>query len=135
MQAKMRSLGGSAATLSAPPADLAAFERWNEEFEVLAHINHIEHLLAEQEALRESYAELVPAKMSYRAFWARYYEERVLQQQEERRFALLRRNQEIGRTGSPGPLSLSSWEDQSGAGDGWDDDGWLGGRRRGGLLG
>jgi len=98
--AKMRALGADVAALRAPAADGAGFARWSEEFEVLERTARIEALLAEQarcgaprqpsraeprpplawqEALRESYAALVPSAMSYRAFWARYFfEERQL---------------------------------------------------------
>jgi len=68
-----------------------SFEEWASAFNIGAHTETITHLLTSNESVREFHTRLVPAQVSYRDFWCRYYYRvHKLEEEEQRRAALLK---------------------------------------------
>lgn len=68
-----------------------AFEEWASTFNIGAFTETITHLLTSNESVREFHTRLVPAQVSYRDFWCRYYYRmHKLDQEEQRRAALVK---------------------------------------------
>jgi len=77
-----RAIATNHANWTRPVADAAGFSAFCDGFELLAHTERIEALLREQPPLRATHQALVPAVLSYRVFWERYfYEVELLQRQ------------------------------------------------------
>ena len=71
---------------------LHGFQRWCTTFELLEYTEQIESLLKDTPPLRAMHGALVPARVSYRDFWQRYfYQLHLLHHQEQRRVELLKR--------------------------------------------
>ena len=104
---RVRNMQGDESTYLGSPSDVMGFEQWCGGFELLSYTQRIEALLRDTDTLRAMHSALVPDKVSYRTFWQRYfYHLEVLEQQERKRVALLRK-------AAPQADSF-----------GWDDDNW-----------
>jgi hypothetical protein len=77
-------------TYTDAPSD-TAFTEWASSFNIGAYTEAITHLLTTNESVREFHTLLVPAQVSYRDFWCRYYyRSHKLEQEEIRRAALVK---------------------------------------------
>jgi len=78
-------------TFTEDPADADAFAAWSNQFDIGAHTESVTHLLTSNETVREFHTRLVPAQVSYRDFWCRYYYKlHCLLEEDKRRAALLK---------------------------------------------
>ncbi|EOD23753.1 hypothetical protein EMIHUDRAFT_239155 [Emiliania huxleyi CCMP1516] len=104
--ARERAIATNHANWTRPVADAAGFAAFCDGFELLAHTERIEALLREQPPLRATHQALVPAVLSYRVFWERYfYEVELLQRQDD--FSLASSASLID------PPSEDAWEEAS----------------------
>lgn len=78
------------------------WQQWSDDFDVEAQTGAIAKDLDKYEELRRAMEKLVPEKVDYRTFWARYYFLRKAIEEEERR----RREVLKGSSAPPSPLDL-----------------------------
>jgi len=89
-QARISLLQKDPHTYTDAPND-PTFEEWASTFNIGAYTETITHLLTSNESVREFHTRLVPAQVSYRDFWCRYYYRlHILDQEEQRRAALVK---------------------------------------------
>lgn len=99
-------------TYCKPASDLAAFEKWGENFDLDEVAEHCVGILHKHGAIADLYIKVVPSMVEENTFWMRYYFAKyVLEKEEERRRKLLKQAQSVVEGGDT--------ED-----DGWGDDDW-----------
>jgi len=90
-QNRIARLQRNESTFTQDPSDTAAFATWTNQFDIGAHTESVTHLLTTNETVREFHTRLVPAQVSYREFWCRYYYKlQCLLEDDKRRAALLK---------------------------------------------
>lgn len=111
--AQARSLRYNTATYLSEPSDRAVYADFLREFNLDARVNEVTTLLSTDTELRRIHSQLVPRKVPYNTFWARYFFAlHQLEAQAGKRRALLERVEaEAAEDGA--------WDD-----DGWGDSGW-----------
>jgi len=94
--ARILALQTELSTYCTEPSEQADFSSWKEKFKVSNNTAEISQLLATNDKIREIHTKLVPVAVSYTDFWERYYYKlHKLNQEEQRRAALIRRATEI----------------------------------------
>jgi len=91
-QARILALENEIGTYCTESGDRDDFLIWKKEFNLQSKTDEISRILSEREKVRESHSKLVPVTVSYSDFWERYYYKlNKLQQEDERRAALVKR--------------------------------------------
>jgi len=91
-KARLIQLQSELTTYCTDPADLEAYQAFTKDFQIGARTEEISTLLNSNEKVREIHTKLVPATVSYKDFWERYFFKfNQLQQLEARRAALVKK--------------------------------------------
>ncbi|KAJ1467614.1 hypothetical protein T484DRAFT_1921390 [Baffinella frigidus] len=86
LPSRLGALQGTASTYTSDPSDAAAYAAFLETFNAQEYTGKVEALLRDVKAVAGMHETLVPEKVPYKQFWARYfYKAGKLEQEEERK--------------------------------------------------
>jgi len=92
-KSRLISLQSELSTYCTDPIDVDKFQAFKSEFQIASRTEEISLLLSTNDKVREIHTKLVPATVSYKEFWERYFFKlNLLRQEESRRAALVKKS-------------------------------------------